>query len=130
MKEILIILFSAALLHAGQDSAVSNMFSLGKPTSVIGNRNTGNERPSSPLIRFKREGSGMVFSLGGAGPIYSLSITDLNGRVVRIIRSTGEKTILWDGCSRHGEMLPDGCYMLGVNGRYARTFILFGRRGT
>jgi hypothetical protein len=130
VKEILILLFSAALLHAGQDSAVSNMFSLGKPTSVIGNRNTGSEKPSGPLIRFKREGSGMVFSIGGAGSIYSLSIIDINGRVVRIFRSTGDKTVLWDGCGQHGEMLPDGCYMLSVNGRYARTFILFGRRGT
>ena len=129
MKEIMILLFSAALLHAGQDSAVSNMFSLGKPTSVIGNHNTGSEKSYGPLIRLKREGSGMVFSIGGAGSIYSLSIIDIKGRVVRIFRSTGDKTIRWNGCGPHGEMLPDGCYMLRVNKRYARTFILFGRGG-
>jgi hypothetical protein len=127
MNVIVTIVFSAVLLYAGQDSAVSNMFSLGKSTGVIGNRNTVREKPSGPVVRLKWEGSGMMFSLRGGDPIYSLSIIDINGRVVRIFRSTGDKTILWNGCGPHGEMLPDGCYMLKVNERYARAFILFGR---
>lgn len=113
------------LLYAGSTSAVSNIFSLGSAGAI--KKSIINHAVSINNIKVSPKNNGLLIETNGAELIHSLLIIKLNGHIEKTFRTTGVRSILWDGANSFGARLSNGCYIAEVNDRYVLEFILSGK---
>lgn len=123
MKAVLIMLCAVALIDAGSASAISNLFSLGKPAGVI-EKKRYNPLKGSNFLKISRKNNGILFETNSTEKIYSLSIISISGRIIKDFRTNGVTSIYWNGCNSYRVRLTNECYLAKVNGRPAQAFIL------